>query len=134
MIGFNFQLEQRSCTQTKRRISLNPEKQQAATLPAQQCVSRWETGLGPIASASCHQFPHPRSHIDDLKTRNACFIQQPVKTGWTITKFNVCRDIPQPFKVIKRWGEWIHVYAWLSLFAGHLKLSQDSFFIFNLFF
>ena len=21
-------------------------------------------------------------------------------------------------------GEWIHVYVWLSLFAGHLKLSQ----------
>ena len=22
------------------------------------------------------------------------------------------------------WGEWIHVYVWLSSFAVHLKLSQ----------
>ena len=22
------------------------------------------------------------------------------------------------------WGEWIHVYVWLSLFSVHLKLSQ----------
>ena len=110
--GFNFQLEQRSCTQTKRHIRLNPEKQQAATLPAQQCVSRWETGLCPIASSSCHQFLHPRSHIDDLKTRNACLFQQPVKTGWTTTKFNVCKDIPQPFKIIKKGGSgYMYMYG-----------------------
>ena len=85
--GCNFQLEWISCTKAE---AYKTKSWETAGCHHYQLSGAWAEGTPgprPIALSSCHRLPHPRSHVDDLKSRNACSFQQPVKTWWTPMKF-----------------------------------------------
>ena len=74
------------------------------------------------------RFPKPGCFwLETWGTLNAAIVITPGLQADAVERpeYRTCiKNLSLAWMVRKFRGEWIHVYAWLSLFAVHLKLSQ----------